>query len=84
MTPAYRYEWDDCGGYDCMTGAFRILSPEGRVVAEVDLRHHGQEACEHPTPIAAIESASRLAGIIVDALNDWDKKCTTATKETPP
>jgi hypothetical protein len=65
----YHYQFDENGGYDCMYGAFDIISPSGERVAEVDLRHHGQKPCQHPIPVAAIESASRLAGIIVDALN---------------
>jgi hypothetical protein len=37
----YRAEYDEMGGYDCMSAAWRIYSPAGKKLATVDLHDYG-------------------------------------------
>lgn len=65
----YTYEFNDTGGYDCMTGAFIIHDAAGNTVCDVDLRYHGQDNCQWPAPEEALNAAEVVAKKIVDALN---------------
>jgi len=55
-TPGERVvgEYDDCGGYDCMTGGISISMDRGCI--DLDCNTYGQKACEDAAPeqIAAI------------------------------
>lgn len=64
---SYRYQYDECSGYDCMTGGFRITGPNGFVVV-VDQRDYGQEPCDYQDQPSRgkAEAATKL---ITDALN---------------
>lgn len=39
--------FDETGGYDCMTGAWKIYDASERTVCEVDQAFYGQELCKH-------------------------------------
>lgn len=66
---AYAYQYDENGGYDCMYSAYIVTDSNGRVVFEVDFRHHGQKACEWPPSAESFESAESLTRGVVAALN---------------
>ena len=44
--PVWSYEYNETGGYDCMTGAFEILKA-GKRVAAIDQSDFGQEHCDY-------------------------------------
>lgn len=63
-------EFDECGGYDCMTAAWTIRDPQGNIRIEIDLRLFGQRNCDSEY---RSQEAEDLARSIVDALNMRDK-----------
>lgn len=40
-------EFDETGGYDCMTGAWKIRDEQKRIIATVDQDDYGQEHCDY-------------------------------------
>ena len=65
----YTYEYDETGGYDCMTGAFIVEHPDGSRVVAVDLGDFGQGHCEWPPQEAHKAAAEEIAKLITEALN---------------
>lgn len=68
----YIYEYDETGGYDCMTGAFRIYHSDKKPweqVVKVDLGDFGQGSCEWPPKEEHKAAAEEVAKKIVAALN---------------
>lgn len=65
----WTYEFEEDGGYDCMTDAF-LLKRDGRTLIVIDLENFGQASNEPPPPEAAAE-AEQLALKIVKALNEF-------------
>ena len=39
--------FDQMGGYDCMTGAWRIEDCNGNVIARIDQADYGQPRCDY-------------------------------------
>jgi hypothetical protein len=60
----WSYEYEETGGYDCMTGAFVILKG-GKEVALIDQNDFGQEPCNY----CRIPEAEEAAKFIVAACN---------------
>lgn len=67
----YRVEFDETGGYDCMTGGFAIVRQNGDIAAEVDLRHYGQKPCDYDGSsfVDAKERAEAVAHRVCAAIN---------------
>jgi hypothetical protein len=59
-------EFDEHGGYDCMTGAWNIYDPKGNLRVKVDLGHFGQAPCAYEFRSTGAEE---VAECIVKALN---------------
>ena len=66
----WTYEFEEDGGYDCMTGAF-VLKRDGRPLIVIDLENFGQASGQRPPPPEAVAEAEQLALKIVKALNEF-------------
>jgi hypothetical protein len=71
----WTYDFEEMGGYDCMTDAF-LIKLNGCTRAKMDLRLYGQETSWEPreddhNPKKEAEEYARL---IVDALNAQSRK----------
>lgn len=66
MSRAWRKEFVENGGYDCMTHAWFIYNERDQMRVSVDLANYGQKACD-----AAFVSpeAEADAELIVEAFN---------------
>ena len=65
----WKYEFNEMGGYDCMSDSFDIIDSVGDCIITIDLNClgelEGQEAKEH---------GEKLAKFIVDKCNDVSKQ----------
>ena len=52
-------EFDETGGYDCMTGSYAVTR-DGRELAEVDQTHYGQANCDWDYRSDEAEANARL------------------------
>jgi hypothetical protein len=68
----YEYTYDECSGYDCMTGGFRVSGPDGSFV--IDQRDFGQKNCDY-ADTASREKAEAFTRKVVDALNRAYSSC---------
>ena len=67
-------EWDECGGYDCITPAIEIVDANGDRVCVIDAGDHGWGAVARGDTIAEHREQVRrdvfdLASVIVEAVN---------------
>ncbi len=60
-------EYDESGGYDCMTGAWRIVDAKGHTVVVVDCATYGQRMNESSQ--LAVTRAGIVARLIVEGVN---------------
>jgi hypothetical protein len=60
----WTYEYEELGGYDCMTGAF-VIKFDGHEIATIDQNDFGQTHCEY----YRMPDAEAKAQFIVDACN---------------
>lgn len=65
----WRYKYEECGGYDSMTGSFNIFIGDMRV-AVIDQRDFGENPCEYEK----IPEAEAMAKFIVDACNRAEER----------
>ena len=40
----WRTEYDELGGYDCMTPAYKIINPDGTTICVIDFANHQEDA----------------------------------------
>lgn len=67
---AWRTEFDEMGGYDCLSDAYKIISPDGTTVCVIDLADHQEDA--EGRWLSEEERHGRVKGyadLIVRALN---------------
>ena len=62
----WRYEFEECGGYDCMTDAYVIYSDDGNTVATIDLKDYGGNDDENGTAKDNADLISRSPCILVE------------------
>jgi hypothetical protein len=77
---SYRYTFDDCGGYDCMYGAYTVYGPGDAVLFDIDLRHYGQKPCDFPIPPDVMAEGEAVAKRVVDLLNGSSHATNGSTK----
>lgn len=67
--PPVRYEFDEHGGYDCMSSGYRVLDAAGRTCVTVDTKEFRRarmmESCE---PLEEAEALARLIAAAPDML----------------
>jgi len=71
MTKFFTMEFDDSGGYDCMTAAYKIKCGK-QLIASVDCADYGQENCS-PLPFCVHAKAHEMSQLIVTAVNEYLK-----------
>ena len=64
----WTYDYNETGGYDCMTGAF-VIKHKGKEIATIDQNDFGQDHC---TNVRLLEPEG-WARFIVDACNNFTK-----------
>ena len=66
----FSVEFEEYGGYDCMSSAYFILNGNGKFMFKVDCADHGNEAFGH----GENEEAKAVAQFIVNAANEGTRK----------
>lgn len=67
--PPVRYEFDEHGGYDCMSAGYRVLDADGRTCVTVDTRdYRSARMMKSCTPLEEAEALARLIAAAPDLL----------------
>lgn len=69
MVGPFTAEFGECGGCDCMTGAWTVYDSRRKIAVVVDQSDYDQRRCDYAY---RSPDAQRVAEIIVEALNrEW-------------
>lgn len=65
----FYYEYEECGGYDCMSSAYKIYNSKGDLLATIDLSdiEPDRAKCEY----GQSEKGEVLAKLFVDSANSF-------------
>jgi hypothetical protein len=86
---AWHLEFDELGGYDCMTAAYFIRDDAGNVIATLDLTNYGQENCgpydtaaPRAFPVARLIATSPKTLATLEAIVDKARKIANGSLNT--